>query len=306
MIRIGTRKSKLALWQANQVKEELENLGQPSELVLIESEGDQILDTPLPLMGGKGVFTKALDDALIEGKIDLVVHSFKDIPTNFPEEIQLCAVMKRGNPFDVLVVRKKADFTKSPNKYAIIATSSNRRRSQWLDRYEKNEICNIRGNIETRIKKLRQSDWDGAIFAAAGLIRLNLEHEISEVLDWMIPAPAQGAVAVTCRAQDNEISALCKTLNHLETAFCTQIERDFLNKLDGGCSAPIGAYAKIEAGMVILKTIVMDPDGEIKIEVNLEKDYLLAHDLGILAARHALDRGAQEIIDKLPKEKRLH
>tara|TARA_Y100000385_G_C13106326_1_gene648154 strand:+ start:5006 stop:5926 length:921 start_codon:yes stop_codon:yes gene_type:complete len=306
MIRIGTRKSKLALWQANQVKEELENLGQPSELVLIESEGDQILDTPLPLIGGKGVFTKALDDALIEGKIDLVVHSFKDIPTDFPEEIQLCAVMKRGNPFDVLVVRKKADFTKNTNKYATIATSSNRRRFQWLDRYEKNEICNIRGNIETRIKKLRESDWDGAIFAAAGLIRLNLEHEISEVLDWMIPAPAQGAVAVTCRAQDNEIPLLCKNLNHLETAFCTQIERDFLNKLNGGCSAPIGAYAKIEAGMVILKTIVMDPKGEIKIEVNLEKNYLLAHDLGILAAKHALDRGAQEIIDRLPKEKRLH
>ena len=306
MIRIGTRKSKLALWQANQVKEELENLGQQSELVLIESEGDRILDTPLPLMGGKGVFTKALDDALIEGKIDLVVHSFKDIPTNFPEEIQLCAVMKRGNPFDVLVVRKKADFTKKPNKYAIIATSSNRRRSQWLDRYENHETCNIRGNVETRIKKLRESDWDGAIFAAAGLIRLNLEYEISEVLDWMIPAPAQGAVAVTCRAQDTETYALCKTLNHLETAFCTQIERDFLNKLNGGCSAPIGAYAKIEADMIILKTLVMDPEGEIKIEVNLEKDYLLANDLGIVAAKHALERGAQEIIDKLPKEKRLH
>ena len=306
MIRIGTRKSKLALWQANQVKDKLQDLGQFCELVLIESEGDRVLDTPLALMGGKGVFTRALDDALIEGKIDLTVHSFKDIPTDFPEEIQLCAVMKRGNPFDVLVVRKETDFTNKPNKQAIIATSSNRRRSQWLDRYEKHETCNIRGNVQTRIKKLRESDWDGAIFAAAGLIRLNLEHEIFEVLDWMIPAPAQGAVAVTCRAQDTEISVLCKALNHAETALCTQIERDFLNKLNGGCSAPIGAYAKIEAGRVVLKTLVMDLDGEIKIEVNLEKDYLLAHDLGLVAATHALESGAKEIIDKLPKEKRLH
>ncbi len=306
MIRIGTRKSKLALWQANQVKDKLQDLGQFCELVLIESEGDRVIDTPLALMGGKGVFTKALDDALIEGKIDLTVHSFKDIPTDFPEEIQLCAVMKRGNPFDVLVVRKETDFTNKPNKQAIIATSSNRRRSQWLDRYEKHETCNIRGNVQTRIKKLRESDWDGAIFAAAGLIRLNLEHEIFEVLDWMIPAPAQGAVAVTCRANDTEISVLCKALNHAETALCTQIERDFLNKLNGGCSAPIGAYAKIEAGRVVLKTLVMDLDGEMKIEVNLEKDYLLAHDLGLVAAKHALESGAKEIIDKLPKEKRLH
>lgn len=306
MIRIGTRKSKLALWQANQVKDKLQDLGQFCELVLIESEGDRVIDTPLALMGGKGVFTKALDDALIEGKIDLTVHSFKDIPTDFPEEIQLCAVMKRGNPFDVLVVRKETDFTNKPNKQAIIATSSNRRRSQWLDRYEKHETCNIRGNVQTRIKKLRESDWDGAIFAAAGLIRLNLEHEIFEVLDWMIPAPAQGAVAVTCRAHDTEISVLCKALNHAETALCTQIERDFLNKLNGGCSAPIGAYAKIEAGRVVLKTLVMDLDGEMKIEVNLEKDYLLAHDLGLVAAKHALESGAKEIIDKLPKEKRLH
>ncbi len=306
MIRIGTRKSKLALWQANQVKDKLHDLGQFCELVLIESEGDKILDTALPLMGGKGVFTKTLDDALIEGKVDLVVHSFKDIPTDIPEEIQLCAVMKRGNPFDVLVVRKEDSFTKNSNKKAIIATSSNRRRFQWLDRYENHNICNIRGNVDTRLKKLRESDWDGAIFAAAGLIRLNLDYEISKVLDWMIPAPAQGAVAITCRLNDAKVIALCKNLNHLETALCTRIERAFLNKLNGGCSAPIGAYAKIEKGLVILKTLVMDPDGEIKIEVNLEKDFVLAQDLGLVAAKYALEKGAQEIIDKLPKEKRLH
>ena len=252
MIRIGTRKSKLALWQAHKVQEELNALGQTSELVLIESEGDKVLDTPLPLIGGKGVFTKALDDALIEGKIDLAVHSHKDIPTELPEGIKICSVMERGNPFDVLVVRKDSDFLNDKDYTGLIATSSNRRKSQWIDRYEKHSTCNIRGNVQTRIKKLRESNWDGAIFAAAGLERLELSHEIAMVLDWMIPAPAQGAVAVVCREDDKETATICQEFHHKETALCTSIERDFLNKLNGGCSAPIGAYAKVEEGMLKL------------------------------------------------------
>ena len=306
MIRIGTRKSKLALWQAHKVQEELNALGQTSELVLIESEGDKVLDTPLPLIGGKGVFTKALDDALIAGKIDLAVHSHKDIPTELPEGITICSVMERGNPFDVLVVRKDIDFLNDKDYAGLIATSSNRRKSQWIDRYEKHSTCNIRGNVQTRIKKLRESNWDGAIFAAAGLERLELSHEIAMVLDWMIPAPAQGAVAVVCREDDNETATICREFHHKETALCTSIERDFLNKLNGGCSAPIGAYAKVEEGMLKLQAVVMDPNAEIKIEVKLEKDAMLAHNLGIEAAQQALNSGAKDIIDKLPKEKRLH
>lgn len=306
MIRIGTRKSKLALWQAHKVQEELNALGQTSELVLIESEGDKVLDTPLPLIGGKGVFTKALDDALIEGKIDLAVHSHKDIPTELPEGIIICSVMERGNPFDVLVVRKDSDFLNDKDYTGLIATSSNRRKSQWIDRYEKHSTCNIRGNVQTRIKKLKESNWDGAIFAAAGLERLELNHEIAMVLDWMIPAPAQGAVAVVCREDDNETATICREFHHKETALCTSIERDFLNKLNGGCSAPIGAYAKVEEGMLKLQAVVMDPNAEIKIEVKLEKDAMLAHNLGIEAAQQALNSGAKDIIDKLPKEKRLH
>ena len=306
MIRIGTRKSKLALWQANKVQEELNALGQTSELVLIESEGDKVLDTPLPLIGGKGVFTKALDDALIEGKIDLAVHSHKDIPTELPEGIIICSVMERGNPFDVLVVRKDSDFLNDKDYTGLIATSSNRRKSQWIDRYEKHSTCNIRGNVQTRIKKLRESNWDGAIFAAAGLERLELNHEIAMVLDWMIPAPAQGAVAVVCREDDEETVTICQEFHHKETALCTSIERDFLNKLNGGCSAPIGAYAKVKEGLLKLQAVVMDPNAEIKIEVKLEKDAMLAHNLGIEAAERALKSGAKDIIDKLPKEKRLH
>ena len=306
MIRIGTRKSKLALWQAYKVQEELKDLGQASELVLIDSEGDKVLDTPLPLMGGKGVFTKAIDDALIAGEIDIAVHSLKDIPTDTPEGLNLCCVMERANPFDVLVVRKNTDFLNSEDYAGLIATSSNRRKSQWLDRYEKHSTCDIRGNVQTRIKKLRESNWDGAIFAAAGLQRLELDHEIAMVLDWMVPAPGQGAVAVVCREEDKSTGAICKRFHHSETALCTTIERDFLNRLNGGCSAPIGAYAKLEDGLLKLHTIVMDPDGEIKIEVKLEKDAMLAHNLGVEAAEYALERGAKDIIDKLPKEKRLH
>lgn len=306
MIRIGTRKSKLALWQAYKVQEELNALGQSSELVLIESEGDRILDTPLPLIGGKGVFTKALDDALIVGKIDLAVHSHKDIPTELPEGITICSVMERGNPFDVLVVRKDSDFLNDKDYEGMIATSSNRRKSQWIDRYEKHCTCDIRGNLQTRIKKLRESNWDGAIFAAAGLERLELSHEIAMILDWMIPAPAQGAVAVVCRENDKKMVTVCQEFHHKETALCTSIERDFLNKLNGGCSAPIGAYAKVEEGLLKLQAIIMDPNAEIKIEVKLEKDAVLAHNLGIEAAQQALNSGAKDIIDKLPKEKRLH
>ena len=223
MIRIGTRKSKLALWQAHKVQEELNALGQTSELVLIESEGDKVLDTPLPLISGKGVFTKALDDALIAGKIDLAVHSHKDIPTDLPEGITICSVMERGNPFDVLVVRKDSDFLNDKDYTGLIATSSNRRKSQWIDRYEKHSTCNIRGNVQTRIKKLRESNWDGAIFAAAGLERLELHHEIAMVLDWMIPAPAQGAVAVVCREDDKETATICQKFHHKETALCLSL-----------------------------------------------------------------------------------
>jgi hydroxymethylbilane synthase len=214
--------------------------------------------------------------------------------------------MERANPFDVLVVRKDTEFLNIEDYAGLIATSSNRRRSQWLDRYEKHSTCDIRGNVQTRIKKLRESNWDGAIFAAAGLQRLELDHEIAMVLDWMVPAPGQGAVAVVCREGDTATAAICSGFHHEETAFCTGIERDFLNRLNGGCSAPIGAYAKVEEGILKLQTIVMDPNAEIKIEVNLEKDAMLAHNLGIEAAEYALERGAKDIIDKLPKEKRLH
>lgn len=293
-IKIGTRKSKLALWQANHVAEQLQAVGYNTELVHIVSEGDKVLDTPLPLMGGKGVFTKALDDALINGEIDIAVHSFKDIPTELPEGIAIGAILERENPADVIVCRNGIDFLNKET--AIVATSSNRRKSQWLQRYPNHQIVDIRGNVDTRIQKLKDSNWDAAIFAAAGLIRLELEDEIAQSLDWMLHAPAQGAVAVVYPEGDEAIFTALQYLHHLETAACTLAERDFLNELSGGCSAPVGAEVHLEDGEMHFHGVVMDTKGKEKIEIELSKSLEEAKGIGREAAQLALAQGADELI----------
>ena len=293
-IKIGTRKSKLALWQANHVAEKLQAKGYNIELVHILSEGDKVLDTPLPLMGGKGVFTKALDDALLNGEIDIAVHSFKDIPTELPEGIALGAILERENPADVIVCRNGIDFLNTET--AIIATSSNRRKSQWLQRYPNHQIVDIRGNVDTRIQKLKDSNWDAAIFAAAGLIRLELEYEITQSLDWMLHAPGQGAVAVVYPEGDEAIFTALQYLHHLETAACTLAERDFLNELSGGCSAPVGAEVHLWDGEIHFHGVVMDTKGKEKIEIELSKSLEEAKGIGREAAQLALAQGADELI----------
>lgn len=293
-IRIGTRKSKLALWQAEHVAARLEENGHSTELVLIVSEGDKVLDTPLPLMGGKGVFTKALDDALLAEEIDIAVHSFKDVPTELPDGISLGAILERENPVDVIVCRQGLNFL--DNEHATIATSSNRRKAQWLQRFPKHTIVDIRGNVQTRIQKLNDSNWDAAIFAAAGLIRLELEHEIGQQLDWMIHAPAQGAVAVVYPEGNATIHQALQALHHLETAACTLAERDFLNELSGGCSAPVGARVHIAEQEMHFHGIVLDPEGTNSIEIELSKHLTEAHGLGREAAQLALAQGAEEMI----------
>ena len=217
-IKIGTRKSKLALWQANHVSKQLQAEGHSTELVLIFTEGDKVLDTPLPLIAGKGVFTKALDDALLNGEIDIAVHSFKDMPTELTEGIALGAILERENPADVIVCRNGIDFLNKET--AIVATSSNRRKSQWLQHYPNHQMVDIRGNVGTRIQKLKDSNWDAAIFAAAGLIRLELEYEIAQSLDWMLHAPAQGAVAVVYPEGDEAIFTTLQVLHHLLSVAC--------------------------------------------------------------------------------------
>lgn len=293
-IKIGTRKSKLALWQAYHVDEKLKQLGHTTEIIKMVSEGDKVLDTPLPLMGGKGVFTKVLDDALLEEKIDIAVHSFKDIPTENDELLQVSSILERENPLDALVCRNNLDFLQSEN--ATIATSSTRRKAQWLSKYPNHTIVDIRGNVPTRIDKLKNSDWDATILACAGLIRLDLQKEISQPLEWIIGAPAQGAVAIMSLKKNIELNKVLKSINDHNTMLCTNIERDFLNRLNGGCSSPVGAYAYIENDQIFFTAVALNENGSDEIKIELCENIANGKDLGKKAAQIAISQGAQNLI----------
>jgi hydroxymethylbilane synthase len=298
-IRIGTRDSELATWQAKQVAHQLEKLGHETELVFVKSEGDIDLITPLTEMGGKGVFTKALDDAMLKEEIDVAVHSFKDLPTENPLPLKVAAIMERADPRDTLVASDGTDFLDDPDYKAVIATSSNRRKAQWLNRYPHHEMTNIRGNVNTRLEKVQTKEWDGAIFAAAGLTRIDLGHHISEYLDWMVPAAAQGAMAVMVREGDTEIEKIITQLDHDETALCTTIERDFLHEMEAGCSAPVGAIAKIDDGEVHFKAVALTLDGSERFDYEHTVSVGKAGDLGLSAAQELLEKGAIKVIEEL-------
>lgn len=305
-LRIGTRESKLATWQAEKISFLLEQQGIPTRLVFIKTEGDKVLDTPLPLMGGKGVFTKALDDALYADEIDLAVHSFKDVPTLLPKGLIVSAICEREDPRDVFVFRKgiSSDFLKNADTDTEIkiATSSNRRMAQWRNRFPNTDVSDIRGNVQTRMRKLDESDWHGVIFAAAGLKRLQLEHKIGAYLDWMLPAPAQGALCIMSRENDTRVRDILANIHDENVALCTQIERDFLNELEGGCSAPIGAFAEIKNGKVHLETNMLHLDGSGLIKVSISKPVSEARNLGREAADLARKQGADEIVKALRGE----
>lgn len=298
-IRIGTRDSELATWQAKQVARQLEKLGHETELVFVKSEGDRDLSTPLTEMGGKGVFTKALDDAMLKDEVDVAVHSFKDLPTENPLPLKVAAIMERADPRDTLVASGDTDFLNDPDYNAIIATSSNRRKAQWLNRYPHHEMTNIRGNVNTRLEKVQTKKWDGAIFAAAGLTRINLGHHISQYLDWMVPAAAQGAMAVMVREEDYELEKIVNKLDHDETALCTTIERDFLHDMEAGCSAPVGAIAKIIDGEVHFKAVALTLDGSERFDYEYSLSVGKAGDLGHAAAQELLEKGAIKVIEEL-------
>ncbi len=297
VIRIGTRESQLAVWQATQVQQLLQQYNFSSELVYIKSEGDIDLQTPLYEMGVQGIFTKSLDIALLNNKIDIAVHSMKDVPTQLAKGIVQAAVLKRASYKDLLVYKNDISFLDDFNAAAIIATSSTRRKAQWLNRYPNHSLENLRGNVNTRLRKVEESNWNGAIFAAAGLERINLRPENSIELDWMLPAPAQGAIMVVCRQEDDFCFTACKNFNDIETALCTKIERDFLRTLLGGCSTPISALAEIRGGEVIFKGNVLSIDGKEKIEVEERAEVLEAFELGTIAGKNVLQNGGQKIID---------
>lgn len=298
-VRIGTRDSELAVWQARQVAKQLEKLGRPAKLVFVKSEGDLDLTTPLTEMGGKGVFTKALDDALLVNRIDAAVHSFKDLPTENPLPLKVAAVMEREDPRDSLVAPKGTAFLEDETAAAVIATSSNRRRAQWLHRYPHHQITNIRGNVNTRLRKTEENQWQGTIFAAAGLKRIGLDHHISLYLDWMVPAPAQGAVAVMIREGDKEMQKIVSSLNHPETELCTALEREVLNEMEAGCSAPVGAFARVEGGKVLLQAVALTTDGSLQYDIELSTGISGAPGLGRKAARKLLAQGAGKLTEEL-------
>ena len=295
-IRIGTRESQLAVWQATQVKELLEKEGFTSELVFIKSEGDIDLKTPLYEMGVQGVFTRSLDIALLNHKIDLAVHSMKDVPTQLPEGISQAAVLKRGPVRDLLVYKNDLDFL-SAAAPADIATSSIRRKAQWLHKYPTHHLHNLRGNVNTRLRKLAEESWDGAIFAQAGLERINVRPEKSIVLNWMLPAPAQGAILIACRVDDEVSFSCCQPLNDEETALCTRIERDFLRTLLGGCSTPISALAEVEEGDVYFIGELLSLDGRQKVAVEKILPVEKSDGLGRDAAEELLETGGRAIVE---------
>jgi len=286
----------LAVWQATQVKQLLEKEGIAAVLVPIKSDGDVDLKTPLYEMGVQGIFTRSLDIALLNNTIDLAVHSMKDVPTQLPEGLQPAAVLKRGPVHDLLVYKNDPEFLGHRDSVAHIATSSIRRIAQWLSRYPHHQIHNLRGNVNTRLRKLEQENWDAAIFAQAGLERIGIRPVKSIVLDWMLPAPAQGAIVVVARAGNEEVLAACQPLNDADTALCTKIERDFLRTLLGGCSTPISALAEIEDGDLYFRGQLLSTDGRQKLEIEKILPSEKADGIGRMAALELLEEGGGKAI----------
>lgn len=299
VIRIGTRDSQLALWQAKTVQKQLEYLGHKTELVPVKSTGDLVLDKPLYELGITGVFTRTLDIAMLNYDIDIAVHSLKDVPTVLPKGMVQAAVLKRASFNDVLIYKNNEEFLSQ--KDAIIATGSLRRKAQWLNRYPTHQVVDLRGNVNSRLEKLKDNHWNAAIFAAAGLERIGLKPEESITLNWMIPAPAQGAIMITALEENQTVLDTCAELNHEETEICTGIERKFLNLLEGGCTAPIGALAVIKKDEVAFKGVLLSSNGTKKIEVTKTEKMGEHHVLARDCANFIIERGGKRLMDNLKK-----
>ena len=297
-IRIGTRDSELALWQAHTVEKKLNDLGYKTSIVAVKSQGDIILDKPLYELGITGIFTKTLDIAMINGDIDIAVHSMKDVPTALPRGIVQAAVLERANVLDILVHKGNVDFGDKPS---TIATGSLRRQAQWFNKYPNHTVVDLRGNVNTRMQKLQDNDWDGAVFAAAGLERINLKPENYINLDWMIPAPAQGAMLVVAMENDNYTLDALSQLNHIETEICTYIERQFLRTLEGGCTAPIGALVTYneDEDTLHFQGVLLSIDGKLKLEINKTVDISEWKKLGFHSAQEILNNGGTELMQKI-------
>jgi hydroxymethylbilane synthase len=302
---IGTRGSKLALCQAHLVKDKLEIAYPNIEVIIniITTKGDEMLDVSLGKIGDKGFFTKEIQDALYSRKVDIAVHSLKDLPTDLHKGSQLGAILERANHRDVLVSldrKKLADFSENDK----IATSSLRRKSQLKLINKDVQVIEIRGNVDTRISKMHNGYCEGMIMAAAGIERLGLQEYITEYLNeaQMLTAPGQGAIAIEVRKGDDDIFNVISNLNHYDSAICVTAERSFLNRLEGGCQIPFAAHATLDGNTLILEGLVANLDGsKIQREV-IKGESKKAIQLGIDLADSIKNNGGQEILEQVKKE----
>ncbi|MGV2990401.1 hydroxymethylbilane synthase [Vibrio sp. E150_011] len=301
-IRIATRKSPLALWQAHYVKDALiaAHSGLEVELVTMVTKGDIILDTPLAKVGGKGLFVKELEVAMLEGRADLAVHSMKDVPVDFPEGLGLVTICEREDPRDAFVSNTYQDIDALPQG-AIVGTCSLRRQCQLKELRPDLEIKELRGNVGTRLGKLDNGDYDAIILAAAGLKRLKLDSRIASFIEpeVSLPAVGQGAVGIECRLDDERLIELLRPLNHKDTADRVLCERAMNLTLEGGCQVPIGSYSLLDGDSIWLRALVGEPDGSVIVRGDIHGSREDAEALGIELANRLLDQGAKEILEKL-------
>ncbi|WOF80941.1 hydroxymethylbilane synthase [Stutzerimonas kunmingensis] len=298
-IRIATRKSALALWQAEYVKARLEasHPGLKVSLVPMVSRGDKLLDAPLAKIGGKGLFVKELETALMENEADIAVHSMKDVPMEFPEGLGLYCICEREDPRDAFVSNRFDDLDALPPG-SVVGTSSLRRQAQLLARRPDLKIQFLRGNVNTRLAKLDAGEYDAIILAAAGLIRLGFGERIRSSIgvDESLPAGGQGAVGIECRTTDSELHALLECLNHVPTATRVVAERALNKRLNGGCQVPIACYAVLEGEQLWLRGLVGQPDGTVLLRAEGRAPAADAEALGVQVAEALLDQGAEQIL----------
>lgn len=301
-IRIATRKSPLAMWQAEHVAAEIKR-AHPDvavEVLGMSTQGDKILDTPLAKIGGKGLFVKELEQAMLEGRADIAVHSMKDVPVDLPEGLHLPVIMQREDPRDAFVANEFKSFNDLPEG-AKVGTSSLRRQCQLAEARPDLQIKPLRGNVNTRLRKLDEGQYAAIILASAGLIRLGFEERIAARIgpEQSLPAIGQGAVGIECRADDTEINNLLAPLHHMDTAYCVSAERAMNQRLKGGCQVPIAGYAMLEFGTIWLRGLVGEPDGSRIIRGEVEGIPAEAEAMGIGLAERLLEWGADEILATL-------
>ncbi len=292
---IGSRGSQLALWQARHIASRLEGAGVPTRIEIVKTTGDHLQTASLVQAGGKGLFTKEIEEALLAGIIDLAVHSLKDLPTQIPEGLIIAAIPEREDPRDALAGSKLRDLQEG----ARVGTGSGRRAAQLLLLRPDLDIQSIRGNVDTRLRKLHAGEYDAILLAAAGLRRLGLEHEIAELFsaDQICPAPGQGALAIETRVED-EAFAICRAadLNHKPTSTAVSCERAALQALGGGCQLPIGAYAELCGSSLGVRAVVFSPDGRRYLRAHAEGPAENPEELGRQIAADLLSRGAAGVL----------